>query len=421
MSTVFLVQSEPGFWVRTVAQHARAAGHRPVLLSAPLTDEQRRKCAEFVEDVVELDDITDPEALAAKVRELSDDGRIITCADTVMVAATQAAELLGVARLPASVFVNIRNKFAARQIMAAAGLASPKFALLHSAAEARQVAEAVGLPAIVKPVNGAGSHLVRAVRTVDELADAHREMAERAPGSINALYDRPLGGLDPTRSFLVEGMLEGREHIVDLVIRDGAVVWIRNAGKPIVDGSFREPILMVPALGLSAELEQALRRQAVAAVHALGLHEGVAHVELIDDKELGPTIVEVNAGRPGGGVLSLMHELNSGIQLFAESLAAALGEPRPPQLDAKITIPVASSIVFADDSGRLVRIHGLDEVADLPEVLDVLPTVEPGQLIDAEHEVFVVNVLLAGFSSEAEVIDLHEEILQLVHLEIAPE
>jgi biotin carboxylase len=421
VSTVFLVQSEPGFWVRTVAQYARETGHRPVLLTAPLTDEQRRAAAEFVEEVVELDDITDPEALAAKVRELSDDGRIMTCADTVMVATTQATELLGVAQVPASVFANVRNKFAARQIMADAGLASPKFALLHSAAEAAAVAEAVGLPAIVKPVNGAASHLVRAVRTVDELADAYREMAEQAPGSIRALYDRPLDGLDPTRSFLVEGKLEGFEHIVDLVVRDGVAVWIRNAGKPIVDEAFREPILMVPSLGLSADLEEALRREAEAAVLALGLRDGVAHVELIDDKELGPTIVEVNAGRPGGGILGVMHELTSGVRLFAESLAAAIGEPRPPLLDAKITIPVASSTVFGNVTGRLVRIHGLDEVAELPEVLDVIPATEPGQLVDGDHEVFIVNVLLAGFSSVAEVVDLHEEILQLVRLEIAPE
>jgi biotin carboxylase len=421
VSTVFLVQSEPGFWVRTVAQHARETGHRPVLLTAPLTDGQRSTVGEFVDDVVEVDDITDSEALAAKVRELSADGRIMTCADTVMVATTQAAELLGVAQVPASVFANIRNKFAARRTMAAAGLASPKFALLHSAAEAQAVAEAVGLPAIVKPVNGAASHLVRAVRTVDELADAYREMAEQAPGSIRALYDRRLDGLDPTRSFLVEGKLEGLEHIVDLVVRDGVVVWIRNVGKPIVDEAFREPVFLVPPLGLPAGLEEALRREAAAAVLALGLRDGVAHVELIDDKDLGPTIVEVNPGRPGGGILSVMHELTSGVRLFAESLAAALGEPRPPLLDAKITIPVASSIVFGNGAGRLVHVHGMAEVAELPEVLDVILAVEPGQLIDDRHEVFVLNVLLAGFTSEAEVLDLHEEIVGLVRLEIAPE
>jgi biotin carboxylase len=421
VSTVFLVQSEPGFWVRTVAQYARETGHRPVLLTAPLTDEERRTAAEFVEDIVEIGDITDPEALAAKVRELSDDGRIVTCADTVMLAVAQAAELLGVARVPASVFADVRNKFAARQTMASAGLANPKFALLHSAAEAAHVAEAVGLPAIVKPVNGAASHLVRAVRTVDELADAYREMAEQAPGSIRALYDRPLGGLDPTRSFLVEGKLEGIEHIVDLVVRDGTVVWIRNVLKPIVDEAFREPILVVNPSGLSAELEEALRREAAAAVLAFGLTDGVAHVELIDDKDLGPTIVEVNAGRPGGGILGVMHELTSGIRLFAESLAAALGEPRPPLLDAKITVPVASSTVFAKETGRLVAIHGLAEVVELPEVLDVIPAVEPGQHMDGNHEVFALNVLLAGFSSEAEILDLHEEIVQLVRLEIAPD
>jgi biotin carboxylase len=420
MSTVFLVQSEPGFWVSAVAGHVREMGHRPVLLTAPLTEAQQRAAAETVDDVVELDDITDPEALAATVRERSADGRIMTCADTVMVAAAQAAELLGVAHLPASVFENIRNKFAARRIMAVAGLPSPKFALLHSADDAADVAESVGLPAIVKPVNGVGSHSVRAVRTVHELAEEYREMAGHLPGSIRGLYDRRIGDLDPTRSFLVEGRLEGVEYIVDLVVRDGAALWTRTVAKPIVDEAFREPIIIVPALDLPGDLEDALRRQAEAAVRALGLRDGVAHVEFIDDKDLGPTIVEVNGSRPGGGILPLMHELNSGAQLYAETLAAVLGEPRPPHLDPKIAIPLASVTIFADEAGRYVRAHGLDEVADLPEVLDVLPVAQPGQILGGHYEVFAVNVLLTGFSSEAEVLDLHKEIVRLVQLEIEP-
>jgi biotin carboxylase len=342
----------------------------------------------------------------------------MTCADSVMVATAQAAELLGVAHVPAPVLAGIRNKFAARQAMAAAGVPGPRFALLPSAAAAAAVAAAVGLPAIVKPVNGAASHGVRAVSTVEELAGAYRELARDLPGSIRGLYDRPFGGLDPTRSFLVEGRLTGVEHVVDLVVRDGEVAWSRTVGKPIVDESFREPVIMVPALDLPGDLEDALHRHARAAVRALGLRDGVAHVELIDDADLGPAIVEVNASRPGGGILAVMHELNSGVQLFAEALAAALGEPRPPRLDPKIAIPVASVTVFADEAGRFVRAHGLDKVADLPEVLEVLPVAQPGQVLGGDHEVFGVNVLLTGFSTEAEVLGLNQEIAGLVHLEI---
>jgi biotin carboxylase len=420
MSTVFLVQSEPGYWVRTVAGHVRESGRSPVLLTAPLTDAQRLAAAETVDGIVELEDITDPEALAAAVRARDADGRIMTCADTVMVAAAQAAELLDVAHVPASVLENIRNKYAARRIMADAGLSSPRFALLHSAEDAAAVADAVGLPAIVKPVNGAGSHSVRGVNTVDELAAAYREMAEHVPGSIRGLYDRPFGALDPTRSFLVEGRLDGVEHVVELVVRDGATVWTRSVAKPIVDDVFREPIMMVPALDLPGELERALLREAEGAVHALGLRDGVAHVELIDDKLLGPTVVEVNGSRPGGGILAVMHELNSGMRLFAETLAATLGEPRPPRTEPKIAIPVASATVFADGAGRYIGAHGLDEVAELPEVLDVIPGAQPGQILGGDYEVYAVNVLLAGFTSEAEVLDLYKEILGRVRLEIEP-
>ncbi len=420
MTTVFLVQNEPSPWVGLVADRIRAMGHRPVLLSAPLTHEQRLAAAKTVDEIVETADIADPEALAAKARELAEDARILTYSDSAMVATTRAAELLGVARLPASVFVNIRNKFTARQIMAAAGLPSPKFALLHSAAEARQVAEAVGLPAIVKPVNGVASHLISVARTAEELAAAYDRTVAALPGAMAGLYDQRLGDLDPARSLLVEGRLQGPEYAVDVVVRDGTVETLGIFGKPGMDETFLERLMVCPPFGLSRELDAAIRQAATDAVLALGLDESVAHVELIDDAVLGPTVIEVNAGRPGGALVFVVDELVTGVDPFAEALAAALDEPAPPRAAPKVTVPIAYSTIYGTGSGRLVAIHGLDELADSPEVLEIIPAAEPGQILSDDHEVFIVNVFLAGFLDEEELLEAHQDVQNRIRLETEP-
>jgi biotin carboxylase len=420
MTTVFLVQHEPSPWVGIVADRIRAMGHRPVLLSAPLTAGQRLTAAKAVDDVVETADVADPEALAAKVRELASDARILTYSDNAMVATAQAAESLGVARVPASVFENIRNKFEARRIMAAAGLPNPKFALLHSADDAAAVAESVGLPAIVKPVNGVGSHLISVATTVAELAAAYERAVASLPGTMAGLYDRRIGDLDPARSLLVERRLQGLEYAVDVVVRDGVVETLGIFGKPGLDETFLEHLLVCPPFGLFAELDAVIRRVATDAVLALGLDDSVAHVELIDDAELGPTVVEVNAGRPGGALVFVIDELTTGVDPFAEAVAAALGEPPPPRTPPKVTVPIAHCIVFGTGSGRLKAIHGLDEIAETPEVLQVVPAAEPGQILSDDHEVLIVNMLLAGFLDEQELLAAHQEIQNRIRLETEP-
>jgi biotin carboxylase len=420
MSTVFLVQSEPGFWVRLMAPQVHAAGHRAVLVTTPLTDRQRQAAAELVDEIVEMDDVNDPDVLAATVRELAGEARIITCTDAAMVAASRAAELLGVARTPARVYAGVRNKFAARRTLDAAGLPGPRFALLERAEDAPAVAEQVGLPAVIKPVNGSGSNLVRVVRTVDELAAAYRLLAERLPGSMGGLYDRPIGGIDPTRVFLVETRLEGPEYCLDVVIRDGVVEPLKLVSKPFMDETFFEHVFVCPPFDLPAGREELVRERVVASVLALGLDNTVAHVELIDDVTTGPAIIEVNVGRPGGGLVSALNELTSGINLFAECLAATLGDPSPPRTPPKITIPLAYLIIFGTGKGRLVKIHGLDDVADLPEVLEVVPTVEPGQILSDDHEVLAVNLLVAGFFDADELAALYDEAAKLIRLETEP-
>ncbi len=420
MSTVLMVQSEVGFWVRLMAPQVRTAGHRSVLVTTPLSGVQREAFADLVAELVRLDDVTAPAALAETARALGSDVKVITCTDSAMVATTRAAELLGVARLPAQVYAAVRNKYAARQALDGAGVPNPRSALIEREQDAAAVAATVGLPAVVKPVNGSGSNLVRVVRTVEELADTYRLLAERLPGSMGGLYERSFDGVDPTRAFLVESKLDGPEYCLDVIIRDGVVEPLKLVSKPFIDERFFEQVFVCPPFDMLPAREELVCEAVVAAVRALGLDNTVAHVELIDDATLGPAIVEVNVGRPGGGLVSALNELTSGINLFAECLSATIGDPPPPRTAPKINIPLAYMVIFGTGNGRLVKVHGLDEVAALPEVLDVVPTILPGQVLSDDHEILAVNLLVAGFFDIDELAAIYDEANKLIRMETEP-
>ncbi|EOD69898.1 ATP-grasp domain-containing protein [Amycolatopsis vancoresmycina] len=414
MSTVVLIREARGHWVGEVAAAVHAAGHRAVLLAPPVDAAERVSLATLVDEVVAVDDVYDAEAVAAAIRSAyGTPAAVLTGSDGAIASTARVAELLGVARCPASVFARCANKFAVREV-----LGGPAFALISSAAEAAEVAARVGLPAIVKPVNGAGSNLVRTVSTVDELAAAYELLAARLPESADLRYRRPLGTLDPAKTFLVEGFLDGPEYAVDVLIRDGVAEPVEILDKPLIDERKFELVLSCPPAGLSDERAALVTAAASSAVLALGLDNTVAHVEVIDDKQRGPTIVEVNAGRPAGSIMPLLAKLRTGIDVFAELTALALGAPPPAREPAKLPIPLAMLILYAAGSGTLTGIGGLDEVAALPEVIDVVTTVSPGQVLSDEQETYAVNLVVAGFADHEDLAALHAEASKLIRLEV---
>ncbi|HET6710695.1 ATP-grasp domain-containing protein [Amycolatopsis sp.] len=414
MSVVVLIREARGHWVGEVAAAVHAAGHRAVLLAPPVDAAERTSLAALVDDLVAVDDVYDADAVAAEIRSrFGVPAAVLTGSDGAIASTARVAELLGVARCPASVFARCANKFAVREV-----LGGTAFAVISSASEAASVADRVGLPAIVKPVNGAGSNLVRTVSTVDELVAAYELLAARLPESADPRYHRPLGTLDPAATFLVEGFLDGPEYAVDVLIRDGVVEPIEILDKPLIDERKFELALSCPPAGLSAERAALVTAAVSEAVLALGLDNTVAHVEVIDDQQRGPTIVEVNAGRPAGSIMPLLGRLRTGIDVFAELTALALGAPPPAREPAKLPIPLAMLILYAAGSGTLKSIGGLDEVAALPEVVDVVTTVSPGQVLTDEQETYAVNLVVAGFADHDDLAALHAEASKLIRLEV---
>jgi biotin carboxylase len=424
---VVIVRDTGVSWVADLAGAARAAGCRVALVSGPDPEPVLVRLEQLVDRVSVLDDPTDPAAVARAAAALAAGGRlgaVVSGNDGCVAVAAQAAERLGLRRTPAGPIMAARNKYLARQVMAAAGVPGPRCALLAAPSRAGQVAAEVGLPAVVKPVNGTGSHLVLPVHSVAELAEAYRRLAARVPASgLGNLYQRPLdtqhGPLDPRRVFLVEGMLRGREFIIDLVVRDGRVEQLPLIDKVLIDDRYFELGFASPPFDLSPEREGHIRAVVGGAVRALGLDNTVAHVEVIDDGTLGPTIVEVNAGRPGGPLSRTLYQLRSGVDTSAELVAVARGVASRRTVPA-LSVPLAVLTLFPDGAGRLRAVHGVDDLAAHPDVVRVVPVARPGAILTGEHEAHGVVAVVAGFLDRGDLVHTYAELSELVHFELDP-
>src|SRR5690606_6198655 len=207
-----------GGFVR-LASMARAAGWRSGVVNGPNRDPGVAELLSSADRLVTVADPTNVDEVTEAARQATDGyrlGAVLSTSDGTVAVAAQVAERLGLRRPPAAPIMVTRDKFRARQVLAEAGLAQPGFALLSDAGQVEQVAAQVGLPAVVKPVNGTGSYLVRVVRSVPELAAAYQELAAaQASGPLAHLYTSESSTV-PATTVLVEGALQGREFCMDV-------------------------------------------------------------------------------------------------------------------------------------------------------------------------------------------------------------
>lgn len=417
---VVIVRDAGTDWVGMLAAAARARGCRVGLVGAPLTPQEAGALGGVVDDQTTCDPQDTDQIVQAITGLAAGDhlGAVLSASDGALVATAQAAARLGVRGVPVPAAARARDKYAARVALQAAGQPVPAYQLMRDPAEAARVAAEVGLPAVLKPISGGGSHLVLPVRTAAELAAAYRTAASallRSP-HLRHLYDWRPGGADPARTFLVEGRLQGPEYCVDVLVRDGQVELLPLIDKPFIDEQFFELGFVTPPIALEPEREQRIRAAASGAVSALGLDQTVAHIELIDDRRLGPTVVEVNA-RPGGFVPAALYSYATGVETYAEQLALARGAPSP-RTPARLPIPLCGLLFYTGQAGRLRAIGGLDKLADHPDVVAVWPMVPPGTVLSNDHEVPLASALVAGFTDLDDLRDTYDQASSMLRFEV---
>ncbi|HEY0514084.1 MAG TPA: ATP-grasp domain-containing protein [Thermoanaerobaculia bacterium] len=397
-------------------------GARPVLFTAPVGEARLAAFRETYPEVHELETPDDPAALAGRAREVAARGRLtglFSCFDGLSLPAAHAAAALGLPHPALDGLTAARNKWAMRRALAAAGVPSTPYALLSSVEEISAVAAAVGFPAVIKPLNGTASHLVRRVDGDRELTAAYTDLRRRVADSFPHLYRGPVASpdgsrLDPRRQFLVEALLSGREYTLELIARGRGFERVAIFEKLLVDPSgFLERAFTSPPLHLDPTGSERLWDYTERCLRAAGIADTVVHVEVIDTGD-GPRLVEINAGRPAGQILVRAVRDATGCELLLEILALATGRPAPPRPPAPLPGRITTFTVFPPHSGTLAEIDNLAAVGALPGVVDVICYCKPGDYLDVDDkEFFAVNILLAGVEPAA-LLDLYGRIESLI-------
>ncbi len=312
-------------------------------------------------------DLNDCDSLIAAVSRLGGIDGVVSMAEVGVRAAANISSRLGLPSVSEQSAANATSKAAMRRCWQRVPEYSTEFEVVATPEQAEHAARKLGLPLIFKPDRSfGGSRGVTRVNAFDEIAAAFA--AAKSGGLSNS-------------DVVIERCIEGSEHSAEVLIWQGktSVLCIGQKIKSLlpyrVDVSVQYPARLTPTQQTKV-FDMAQR-----AVDALGLKQGVAHVEFAYTDH-GPVLFELGARCGGGHTPQIAHHV-SGVNEFMEACRMACGIA-PSQFT-----PTASRgadyrfLVFPP--GEIESIEIPPSVTNHDCVLDVGITLQPGNRIGPLH------------------------------------
>jgi biotin carboxylase len=354
-------------------------------------------------DAGEAVDFAEPDAVAIVGRVHHVDGVMTLAADRAVPVVARVAELLGLPGIGSQAALLATNKIAMRRAFAEQGVPQPRYAAVRDYASAKAAGETIGFPAVLKPADSAGQ---RGLFLVDDMDDLSRNL----PLTLTA---------SPTQEAVLEEFHAGREVNTLLVAREDDVKLITASDRLRPEGvGFGVAVAHLYPSTLYGDAADEVERVALAAVHAIGLRNGIAYPQLLVSAD-GVRVVEIAARIPGGQMVEVPR-YGVGIDLVEVAVKQALGEPVPDELvTPSFQQPFAIRFLTAEPgplpTGEVQTVGPLDKALAFPGVDRVETWIEVGETIrpvqtDGDRRGYVI----ARGSTNLEALDRAEAAAGLV-------
>lgn len=332
----------------------------------------------------------DTEATVTAARSLNAraplDGVLCIAADVPLTVAL-VARALDLPGLPEAAARRVADKLAMKEALRAAGVPVPEFAPVGSVSELREALRRLGLPAIVKPVDGRGARGVVRLRPGDDPGAALAAARDASP-SGRVLMERFVAGAQlSSESFLDGGA------IATPGLADRNYEWLDACAPHVIENGGLQPARAAAALA------PALDALLVGAARALGIPSGIVKGDLVVDADTGALqVIEVAARLSGGSFCTVTIPHSTGVDLVAAAARHAVGLPVSTAALRPVRARPVANRYFRPPPGRLRAVYGFRAAARMPGVVFADLAVAPGDAIRplTDHACRVGSVIAIG-------------------------
>lgn len=266
---------------------------------------------------------------------------VLTFNEHALVHAAVLARLLGCRGMDPEVAVRFRDKWLQKKVIRDAGIRTARSTVIDDIAYPGEIPELDSWPRVLKPIYGVGTQLTALVSDMAELRQAAARFYARQPRY---------------RVYVAEEFSHGDEWTADGVVFGGEIRFLSVA-------TYQEPCLNVlqkqEALtyrrfdpeadaGVFSAAAPFVRR----CIEAIGLADGIFHMEIFHDPGTGELIFGECNGRRGGALVPEEIRYKFNVDLGEEAVRCALG--LTPRLDVKVCPDSIGNTYLLGPPGLLV-------------------------------------------------------------------
>lgn len=251
---------------------------------------------------------------------------------------------------------------------------TPTFTVIHDSTSEtiEKIEKTVGFPLVIKPAGLASSLLVSICYHREELEKELR----RSFRKITSLYREKKTSKEP--KILVEQFMDGEMYSIDAYVSSRGKIMFTpmvkvSTGRTVGFDDFFGYARITPTTLSKTAISDA-QEVAKSCVHAIGLRNSTAHIELMKT-DAGWKIIEIGARM--GGYRHKMYELSFGINHLRNDVFNRI--PRKLSVPTKVKSHTAVLEFFAKKEGYLTKLKGARKARKLASMHELKVHVKEGQ------------------------------------------
>lgn len=309
-------------------------------------------------------DISNPEAVLEKARELQIDGIATCCMDLPVRAVGYVSEKMGLCGLTEHAALLSNQKLLMKDAFVKGGVKSPAYRKVSSEEELEKAWNELPRPVILKAVDLQASRGIYVCRTFEELTTAYHEAMQ----------------LTRENFCIVEQFVKGIDIGAQAFVYNGEILFILPHNDEVFVGSANKPIGHSAPLLASDDVIAETKKQCELAIRALGLNNCAVNIDLIktDDGEI--YMIELT-GRVGATCLPELVALYFDIDYYKMIAMMAMGEDPRPVFEGRPGTETAnaSRFLMADKVGVLKEL--VNNNPESPDIALMDIYVKPGDKV----------------------------------------
>lgn len=340
----------------------------------------------------------DPEGVCAAAKEFGADGITTVATDMPMRAIAYTCQQLGFVGIDPSVAVRATDKAQMIHAFRQHNVPHPWYYVVENG-QVEQVRGKLTYPCICKPIDNSASRGVVIIENEAELLEAVRYSSENGRSGTVIVEELLIGEEISVEAFAVKG----RVHV--LAITDKL-----TTGSPhFVEMGHNQPS------HFAGDTKKRIEEAAAAAMKAVGIENGPAHVEMMVTSR-GPVLIELGARLGGDFITTDLVPLSTGIDMLGATIRLACGE----EVDVSVKAPKASAIrYFRTNFGTIRGVDGIEEAMKLPGVIRADMLKHNGEeAVPISNSLDRVGYVIGQGNTVAEAAATCEKAMEVIHVRV---